>query len=92
LAPLAGAAWPAGVLLTVPVVAAAAVRTMTRRPPSYDNLMPIDTPFGALPTRLLLQTARGPDLGVVAVLLLPALPLWGALLVAAAAVTLAALR
>jgi hypothetical protein len=85
---LLGGSDPA-VLLTVPVLSACAIRTMTRKPPTYDNLLPVDTPFGSLPTRLITQTTRGPDLGAVAVLLIPALPLWGAVLVIAAAVALA---
>lgn len=72
------ATWPPQVLLTVPVVAACVVRTMTRPPPTFDNLVQVDSPMGAVPMRLVLQTTRGPDLGVVALVLLPALPLWGA--------------
>jgi hypothetical protein len=81
--------WDPEVLLTVPVLAACAVRTMTRRAPTYDNLVPVDTPFGAVPARLVLQTVRGPDLGVLAVPFLQG-PL--AVPVAAAAVALAVLR
>ncbi|GAB1509059.1 hypothetical protein [Actinophytocola sp. KF-1] len=84
--------WPAEVLVTVPVLAACAVRTMTRRAPTYDNLMPVDTPFGALPLRLVMQTVRGPDLGVLALAFMAGAPWWGALLTAAAAVTVALLR
>ncbi|TDV57679.1 hypothetical protein CLV71_101552 [Actinophytocola oryzae] len=80
------------VLLTVPVLSACAVRTMTRKPPTYDNLVPVDTPFGAVPTRLILQTTRGPDAGVLAVLLVSALPVWGAALVVVAVVVLAVFR
>lgn len=87
------AVWPAGgwgpeVLFAVPVLAATAVRTLTRRAPAFDNLLPVDTPFGALPLRLVLQTLRGPDLGVLALLLLQAAPWW----VAAGAVVVAVLR
>lgn len=87
-------AWLAGVnlLVTVPVLAACAVRTMTRRAPSYDNLVPVDTPMGALPLRLIAQTLRGPDLGVVALLFMAASPWWGAALVAALAAAVAVLR
>lgn len=92
LTALAGAALPTSVLVTVPILAACAVRTMTRPPPTYENLMPVDTPFGAIPTRLILQTARGPDIGVLAVLLISALPLWGAGLVVVAVVALAVFR
>jgi hypothetical protein len=83
---------PATVLVLVPVVSSCTVRTMTRKPPSFGNLVQVDTPFGALPTRLVLQTLRGPDLGVVALVLAPALPLWGAGLVAAAVVAVALFR
>jgi hypothetical protein len=85
------AAAPA-VLVTIPVLAACAVRTMTRKPPTYDNLMPVDSPFGTFPVRLLLQTGRGPDAGVPALLLIAALPLWAAVLVAGATAALAVLR
>ncbi|MFI7675569.1 hypothetical protein [Actinophytocola sp. NPDC049390] len=91
------AVWPAGgweanVLVTVPVLAACVIRTMTRRPPTYDNLVPVDTPVGALPVRLVLQTVRGPDLGVLALAIMAGTPWWAALLVAAAAVAVALLR
>ncbi len=89
---LAGPGWSPTVLVTVPVIASCAVRTMTRRPPTYDNLVPVDTPFGALPLRLVFQTLRGPDAGVLAVPLIAALPLWGAALVVAAVVALALFR
>lgn len=79
-------------LATIPVLSAAAVRTMTRNPPTYDNLMPVDTPFGMFPARLALQTTRGPDLGVLAVLLMSGLPSWGVALVTTAAVAVAILR
>jgi hypothetical protein len=79
-------------LTTIPVLSAAAVRTMTRKPPTYDNLMPVDSPFGTIPVRLILQTARGADLAVLAVLLISGLPYWGVALVIVAAVALAVLR
>jgi hypothetical protein len=84
--------WDAAVLLVVPVLAASAVRTMTRRAPAFDNLVPVDTPMGALPLRLVLQTLRGPDLGVLALVLTLGTPWWAASAVAAAAVALAVLR
>lgn len=84
--------WDPHVLVTVPVLAACVVRTMTRKAPTYDNLVPVDTPFGAVPTRLILQTARGADLGVVAVPLASVMPLWAAAPVVAAAVAVAVLR
>lgn len=84
--------WDADVLVTVPVLAACAVRTMTRKAPTYDNLVPVDTPMGALPVRLVLQTGRGPDLGVLALLFLPGAPPWGAVLVVAATAAVAVFR
>jgi hypothetical protein len=84
--------WDANVLVTVPIVAASAVRTMTRRPPTYDNLVPVDTPVGAVPLRLIAQTVRGPDLGALALLFVPGAPWWAAALVAGAAVAVAILR
>jgi hypothetical protein len=86
------AALPATVLVMIPVVSACAVRTMTRKPPSYDNLVPVDTPFGVMPMRLFSQTLRGPDLGVVALILAQGLPLWATALVATAAVAVALFR
>jgi hypothetical protein len=79
-------------LTTIPVLSAAVIRTMTRKPPTYDNLMPVDTPFGTVPMRLIMQTARGADLGVLAVLLISGLPYWGVALVIVAAVAFAVLR
>ncbi len=84
--------WEVNVLVTVPVLAACAIRTMTRRAPSYDNLMPVDTPIGALPIRLVVQTLRGPDLGVLALAFMAGASWWAALLVAAVAVAVAVLR
>jgi hypothetical protein len=84
--------WPAYVLLMVPVVAAAAVRTLTRKAPTYDNLVPLDTPLGALPLRLMFQTGRGVDVGVLAAVLVPASPLWGQGLVVVAVVAIALFR
>jgi hypothetical protein len=84
--------WGVEVLVTVPVLAASTIRTMTRRAPSYDNLMPVDTPMGSLPIRLILQTFRGPDLGALALVVMAGVPWWGAVLVAALAVAVAVLR
>lgn len=84
--------WGADVLLTVPVLASCAIRTMTRRAPSYDNLMPVDTPMGSLPLRLIAQTARGPDLGALALIFTAGAPWWTATLVAVLAVTVAVSR
>lgn len=79
-------------LAAVPVLSASVVRTMTRKPPTYDNLVPVDTPFGVMPARLILQTTRGPDVGVVALVLMPGLPYWGVAVVVVAAVALAVFR
>lgn len=84
--------WDADVLVTVPVLAACAIRTMTRPAPSYDNLVPVDTPMGSLPIRLVLQTVRGPDLGVLALAFMADTPWWTAATVAALAVAVAVLR
>lgn len=84
--------WDPNVLVTVPVLAACAVRTMTRKAPTYDNLVPVDTPMGAVPVRLIMQTLRGPDVGLLAVPLLAGVPAWGAALVVAAVVALAVFR
>ncbi|HEY0450665.1 DUF6297 family protein [Actinophytocola sp.] len=92
LAALAGHGWPATVLLTVPLMSACAIRTVTRNPPTYDNLAQVDTPVGAMPMRLILQTLRGPDVGVLAVVLVPALPTLAGVAVVAAVVALCVLR
>jgi hypothetical protein len=84
--------WDTNVLVTVPVLAACTIRTMTRRAPTYDNLIPVDTPIGALPVRLIVQTGRGPDLGVVALVFMAGVPWWGSVLVVVAAVAVATLR
>ncbi|GAB3468656.1 hypothetical protein GCM10027436_84630 [Actinophytocola sediminis] len=81
-----------GVLLTVPLMAACAVRTVTGDPPTYDNLAAVDTPMGAMPLRLVARTLRGPDLGVLALLFVVTSPLPVGLAVVAAAVAVAALR
>jgi hypothetical protein len=83
---------PAIVLVAIPILSACAIRTMTRKPPTYDNLVQVDTPVGNIPMRLILQTTRGPEVGVLAVLLIPALPWWGAALVVVATVALALFR
>ena len=84
--------WDLNVLVTVPVLSACAVRTMTRKAPTYDNLVPVDTPMGAVPVRLIMQTLRGPDAGVLAVALMFGTPPWGTALVVAAVVALALFR
>lgn len=48
-------------------VLAAVYRTATRKPMSYDGGL-ADSPFGPIPTNLLRQTVRGPDLVAVMVL------------------------
>ncbi|HEX2130893.1 MAG TPA: hypothetical protein VHH15_04980 [Actinophytocola sp.] len=85
-------AWDATVLLTVPLAAACAVRTVTGDAPTYDNLAPVDTPMGSMPLRLIAQTLRGPDLGLVALLFVPVLPTPAGAAVVAAAVAVAVLR
>lgn len=92
LAALAGIAWDAGVLLTVPLIAACAVRTVTGDPPTYDNLAPVDTPMGAMPVRLIARTLRGPDLGVLALLFVPVVPPAAGAAIVAVAVAVAVLR
>ncbi|HEX6357435.1 hypothetical protein [Actinophytocola sp.] len=84
--------WDPNVLVAAPVLAACAVRTMTRKTPTYDNLVPVDTPMGTMPVRLIMQTLRGPDLGLLAWVLTFGLPPWGVALVAGAAVSLALFR
>ncbi|MEU6644979.1 DUF6297 family protein [Saccharomonospora sp. NPDC046836] len=69
-APLSAAAW-----LSLPVMVGAVVRTATRPPISYEAPGQTDTPFGPAPVRLVAQLVRGPDLGVVGVWLLAAVPL-----------------
>ncbi|MBK1784658.1 DUF6297 family protein [Prauserella cavernicola] len=67
--PLAGAAW-----LAVPLAAAMVLRTATRPPIGYDSPGMTDTPFGPAPVRLVAQAVRGPDLGVLGVLVLVSQP------------------
>ncbi|OLF11488.1 hypothetical protein BLA60_10985 [Actinophytocola xinjiangensis] len=76
-----------GLLLVIPLLAASAVRTVTGNPPTFDNLGAVDTPFGAMPLRLIARTLRGPDIGALAlVFLLVGGPLTGAIAVALALV------
>lgn len=61
-------------LLTLPIVAVSAVRTATRPPTSFDNLGIVTSRvLGQIPTRLVAQLLRGPDLLIVAALLLAVL-------------------
>ncbi|HEV7648906.1 MAG TPA: hypothetical protein VGP26_12140 [Actinophytocola sp.] len=92
VAAVAGQPWHATVLLTVPLMAACAVRTVSRPQPTYDNLAQVDTPFGAVPARLILQTLRGPDVGALGVLLLAALPAYAGAVVVALVVAFCVLR
>ena len=55
-------------LLLLAGVLGAVYRTATRKPMSYDGGM-ADSPFGPIPTNLLRQTLRGPDLVAVLVLI-----------------------
>jgi hypothetical protein len=84
--------WDLNVLVAVPVLSACAVRTMTRKAPTYDNLVPVDTPMGAVPARLIMQTLRGPDAGALAVAIIAGTPLWGTAVVVAAVGALAVFR
>lgn len=92
LAAVGGRPWTATVLLTVPLMAGCAVRTVSRPLPTYDNLGQVDTPFGAMPVRLILQTLRGPDVGVLAVVLLGVLPGYAGAVVVALVVAFCVLR
>lgn len=92
LGALAGAGWDPGVLLTVPLMAACAVRTVTGDPPTFDSPGSVDTPIGAMPVRIIARTLRGPDIGVLAVLLAAGTPPLVGLAVVAAAVAVAVLR
>jgi hypothetical protein len=67
---VAGSAW-----LALPLVVASVLRTATRPPMTYDNLLVTDSPFGQMPMRLLTQFFRGPDLGICGVFVLAAVPL-----------------
>ena len=61
---------PAALLITLILIAgvlAAVYRTATRKPMSYDGGL-ADSPFGPIPTNLLRQLVRGPDLVAVLVL------------------------
>jgi hypothetical protein len=84
--------WGPEVLAAVPVLAACAVRTMTRKAPTYANLVPVDTPMGTVPIRLIMQTLRGPDAGFLAWLFTYGMPPWGVALVVSAVVSLGVFR
>lgn len=84
--------WSPTVLAAIPVVAACAVRTMTRKAPTYDNLVPVDTGMGTMPIRLVMQTLRGPEVGVLAWVLTYGMPPVGVAVVVAAVVALALFR
>jgi hypothetical protein len=92
LGALAGAGWDLAVLLTVPLTAACAVRTVTGDPPDYDNPGSVDTPMGTMPVRLIMRTLRGPDLGVLTLVFVAAAPLPVGLAVVACAVAVAVFR
>ncbi|GAA1250072.1 hypothetical protein GCM10009676_40850 [Prauserella halophila] len=83
---------PAGTWALLPVVAAAVVRTATRPPVDYATPAATDTPFGQAPVHLIAQLVRGPDLLVMGVALLAALPMPAALIVPAAGIGWALLR
>ena len=85
VAALGGAPLSPAVLLAVPVVAAGAVRMVTREPPSYDDIGETVTPFGTVvPIRLVYQTTRGPDVAALAIVLVLVLPPLAAVVVPAA--------
>jgi hypothetical protein len=92
LAALAGISWDGTVPLTVPLMAACAVRTVTGDPPTYDNPAPVDTPMGSMPLRLIARTLRGPDIGLLALLFVPVSPVLVGAAIVAAAVAVAVLR
>lgn len=58
-------------LYAVPVIAAGVVRTVTRKPPSFDTLGEVVTPFGVVPAVLVVQVVRGPDLVLLAMIFPP---------------------
>jgi hypothetical protein len=62
---VAGSAW-----LALPLVVASVLRTATRPPMTYDNLMVTDSRAGQVPMRLVAQFFRGPDLGICGVFVL----------------------
>lgn len=74
VAPIAALVGDPHLLYAIPLVAASTVRTVTRRAPRFDALGEVATPMGVMPVRLMFQTVRGPDLGALAVLLLPVFP------------------
>jgi hypothetical protein len=84
LAALAGQGWHPSALVVVPVIAASVVRTATRQALRYDDLGVVDTPMGMMPVGLIRQVVRGPDVGVIAIILL--MPVPPPLLVSAAVV------
>ncbi|MCT2587998.1 hypothetical protein [Actinophytocola gossypii] len=88
----AWADWDVTVLLTVPLAAACAVRTVTGAAPTYDNTASVDTPMGSMPVQLIARSLRGPDLGLVTLLFVPVLPVPAGAAVVAAAVLVAVLR
>jgi hypothetical protein len=78
---LLGVGVPGVSWLALPLVVGCVLRTATRKPISYHNLMQTDGPFGPMPTRLLTQVFHGPDLGIVGIVLLAVVPLSPATLV-----------
>ncbi|MCU1684607.1 MAG: hypothetical protein JWQ81_5346 [Amycolatopsis sp.] len=67
--PVDGIAW-----LALPLVVASVLRTAVRPPPTFEDLGITDSPFGQLPTRLIKQFVRGPDLGIIGLVVLSLLP------------------
>jgi hypothetical protein len=68
---LAVATLGAGVLYAIPIIAAGVVRTVTRKPPDFDMLGEVVTPFGVVPAVLVVQVLRGPDLILLALVFPP---------------------
>lgn len=58
-------------LYAIPVIAAGVVRTVTRKPPSFDTLGEVVTPFGVVPAALVVQVLRGPDLVLLSLIYPP---------------------
>jgi hypothetical protein len=68
---LAVATLGASVLYAIPIIAAGVVRTVTRKPPDFDMLGEVVTPFGVVPAVLVVQVLRGPDLILLALVFPP---------------------
>ncbi len=58
-------------LYAIPIIAAGVVRTVTRKPPNFDTLGEVATPFGTIPAALIVQVLRGPDLVLLSLIYPP---------------------